>query len=815
MKHFHHVVALLIGLGTAAPASALTFYSQVATIERMASPSAKSAMAQYWITQYKKFAKLNQDWMDSVATMSPATRAVVTAGAAYKATSSQNAWFAAEIAKLEVILEAPKPVVVEIGRSSTTSQVQTATVGSPVVVSETAGLVFTERVGSVERTYRETRRLLRTTTSNVVTAKTTTTIRYSDGTTKQEVADAVVNRWDTVADKAEASRTLVSERVLSAAEQVEIGRWTTPEYARSGLDRVGAEAAYRQGWTGKGVTVAVVDSGFATAQVADRPVNLLPGKCMLDGCVSTDDWYGHGTHVTGIIAAAANGAGVQGLAFNASILPVKVFGATGTTPMPVVARGVAYAASQGAKVINLSITQTGVYDYASQNVANFDANFGQAYLDAVRGGATIVAAAGNSGMNCKAMVSAYNWSATNPIAAKTVNCGFPAALPIVAGYEGLLSSDGGFIAVGAVDPNNAIASFSNRAGVTKEWYIVAPGTNVLSTLNTGGTGAKSGTSMAAPYVSAAVALLAEKFPYLKGSQLSQILFRTAVDLGAPGIDEVYGNGMLSVERAMQPVGQLRLPTGGTVTAPSRSLVATPTTATVAAAASRSQVLRNAVALDEFDRTYQVDLSGLLAVRAADFSFDALQVTRVGRLSFGVAPGSDGLRSIGYDAASGLRVSLSTDRREESSGTYVRVGYDRVVGGRGVRAGGAVDYGRVAAEESLGGLVGSSTAHMVGASAWLSVSPSEGESATVGLRVPMTTVAGSVTVRAPVGRSVDGDVIYAAERVSLAERPREVALFASYSTRVGKDGSLGVNGGMQYATGGSIAGNIGVTYSAKF
>ncbi len=99
------------------------------------------------------------------------------------------------------------------------------------------------------------------------------------------------------------------------------------------------------------------------------------------------------------------------------------------------------------------------------------------------------------------------------------------------------------------DETGTLAQFSNACGVTKDYCITAPGTNISV-----GYSNANGTSFAAPIVSAATAVLREAYPYMTAEQITNLLFETARDLGAPGVDEIYGHGMLDLERATRPVG---------------------------------------------------------------------------------------------------------------------------------------------------------------------------------------------------------------------------------------------------------------------
>ena len=238
------------------------------------------------------------------------------------------------------------------------------------------------------------------------------------------------------------------------------------------MSRVNAE----RGWDyacGEGVTVAVVDTGIACYdQGGFMKGTDLGGTSCVGGynfvgknTLAADD-QGHGTHVAGTIAQTTNnGVGVAGLAYCAKLMPVKVLSKGGWGTMADVAEGIRWAADHGAQVINLSLGSP----YRSKVVEN-------AVTHAYKKGVIVVAAAGNSG--------------------KSV--GFPAAYP-------------GVIAVSATDRNDGIAWFSSRG---PEVTIGAPGVAVTQqTICEAGKnkceqwGVFNGTSMAAPHVAGAAALL--------------------------------------------------------------------------------------------------------------------------------------------------------------------------------------------------------------------------------------------------------------------------------------------------------------------
>ena len=273
-----------------------------------------------------------------------------------------------------------------------------------------------------------------------------------------------------------------------------------------GVNLVNAPEAWARGYTGQGVVVAVLDTGVDRNH-ADLAGNIWTnaGEIANDGLDNdgngyVDDVYGwnfangnnntldgnrHGTHVAGTIAAANNGFGATGVAYNSRIMPVKVLSDSGSGSYSGVAQGIRYAVDNGADVINMSLGG-GSTDSAVQSALQY----------ASSRGVIVVMAAGNAG-------------AAQP--------GYPAS-----------SATSWGLAVGAVDSSNQMASFSNRAGSNSSMrYVTAPGVQVYSTLPNGGYGFLSGTSMAAPHVAGVVALMLSANPNLTDAQVRQIITATA------------------------------------------------------------------------------------------------------------------------------------------------------------------------------------------------------------------------------------------------------------------------------------------------
>lgn len=274
-----------------------------------------------------------------------------------------------------------------------------------------------------------------------------------------------------------------------------------------GLARLQAHVVWQR-QPGARPVVAVVDTGVDKAH-PDLAGVVLPGVDLIASGDGGVDPHGHGTHVAGVASAVAgNGHGGAGLGQGVDVLPVRVLDASASGWDDVVAEGVLWAGQHGADVINLSLgsdARSPVLDAAIAHV--------------LEQGSVVVAAAGNGG----------------PYGAVF----YPAATP-------------GVLAVGATRPDDALASFSSTG---PHLALVAPGVEILSTAPGGGYATRSGTSMAAPFVSAAAALLRSDAPDLDPAAVVHRLRATALDLGEPGDDAEYGSGLLDVVAARTDCAQ--------------------------------------------------------------------------------------------------------------------------------------------------------------------------------------------------------------------------------------------------------------------
>lgn len=285
---------------------------------------------------------------------------------------------------------------------------------------------------------------------------------------------------------------------------------TDPLYSQQwGLTKIEVQKAWDLGFTGNGIIVAVVDTGVDLNH-PDLKDNILSGYNAITGVTgstTTQDNNGHGTHVSGIIAAEANGVGIVGVAYQAKILPVKALTREGDGTDDCIADGIVWAADHGAKIINLSLGSDSEGDILREAIQY-----------ASNKGCLIVAAGGNQEDNLTTIA-------------------YPAADPLV-------------LAVTATDSKDQIASFSLPG---PQAALAAPGVNITSDYwqNASGYAALDGTSMASPFVAGVAALVWNAHPDLSVQQVRIALENSALDLGSSGRDNSYGYGRVDAYWAIR------------------------------------------------------------------------------------------------------------------------------------------------------------------------------------------------------------------------------------------------------------------------
>ncbi len=275
-----------------------------------------------------------------------------------------------------------------------------------------------------------------------------------------------------------------------------------------GVDRIDAEEAWNYQITGQNINVAVIDTGIDSAHPdlfvlgGINFVSKSPAKPPVPS--QWDDDNGHGTHVAGIIGAINNDIGVVGVAPDVNLFAVKVLDRTGSGYVSDVIAGIGWAVQNGMHLANLSLgADSGIQSLKDACDAARDA------------GVILVAAAGNDG----------------------------GAVDYPAAYSSV-------IAVAAVDSSDAVAGFSSRGS---EVDVAAPGVSIFSSYKDGGYSTLSGTSMATPHVTGALALrlsidLQNSASLGDFSFYKNILCSTADDLLSLGKDTLTGCGLVDAEQ---------------------------------------------------------------------------------------------------------------------------------------------------------------------------------------------------------------------------------------------------------------------------
>jgi subtilisin family serine protease len=333
---------------------------------------------------------------------------------------------------------------------------------------------------------------------------------------------SALNRILTATATAVALAATAAPQALAAADPLLSDQWALSE-----PQAIGAQEAWKQSH-GDGVVVAILDSGVQlnhpdlAANLWKNPgevpgngkdddgngyVDDVNGANMFTDNGNVNDDEGHGTHVAGIVAArAGNGIGGSGLAPAAHIMAVKVLDSNRSGNSSLLASGIRYAVDEGARILNVSINGDGT-----------SSDLTAALHYATEKGATIVASAGNNSRNLD-LTPSYPASSTEP----------------------------SVLSVTATDERGGIVGFANRG--LRSVDLAAPGDTILSTARGSGYETRSGTSMAAPYVTGALALLSAARPDLSEAALRDALMSTAPKRSI--LSGLLGGGGLDVGAAM-------------------------------------------------------------------------------------------------------------------------------------------------------------------------------------------------------------------------------------------------------------------------
>lgn len=479
------------------------------------------------------------------------------------------------------------------------------------------------------------------------------------------------------------------------------GNFDTAETRRSdGVNFHGAITAYQAGATGQNILAGVIDDGIDqdSPEFAGR---ISSQSIDLAGSRGINGEGTHGTNVAQLLLGGKNDVGTFGIAFNANLLVLRADrpGSCATEdpsndesgcrfPETAIAAGLDRAVGAGARVVNISL---GGEDLPG-------ATLRAAVSRATAAGIIVIVSAGNDGDT-------------------TANGNDPNNPDFFA--RGLRDAGGGLVVIaGSVNENGAISGFSNRAGGYAGSYLSALGEGVCCAYENGVLKTEgnfvfvlNGTSFAAPQVAGAVALIAQAFPNLSSQQIVSLLYQSARDAGAAGDDAVYGQGILDIARAFQPMGATSL--AGTATAVA---LGAPLGILGGPMGDAGGAGTTGLVTDGFGRAFDVDFGGSLGQRRPDFKLSGAigglvrqqsAASRSLALSLVTAPGTGGTDALAglsfHDAQRARTLAASVMTRLDGR---TRIGFTAGRGTGGLLAGERGESGHAmligdAAHEGLG------------------------------------------------------------------------------------------------------------------
>ena len=396
--------------------------------------------------------------------------------------------------------------------------------------------------------------------------------------------------------------------------------WVNAQYNNGSNQYINSAAAWARGWTGKGSTIMVMDTGVDVNNVA------FAGKIKYQFDISgtgIQDNAGHGSMMAGIALGARNGVTPTGVAFDAMLAVAKLSNNNNVVASDAL-KALAWAADKSDIVVaNLSANTNYSAGYQA-SVKKLTAGI-YASTDAIYGGANYYNLE-DPKQWAQALTSriALTVSAGNQGLAYVQN---PATFAAATDDSGKLLLNGQMLVVGNWNAQTGRVEGSQAGSVCKtvsgntcldkykvsDFFILAPGMLVNSAApvagSTSGTKVASGSSQASAAAAGAIAVINQLWPYMTASNQVQLLLKTA-NKNLPGYTaEVMGQGLLDLDKATQPVGNLGIALNGRTssTAPLSGGISLSKTSPLTAA-----TLSSISAVDGMQRDFKVDLSGSLA-----------------------------------------------------------------------------------------------------------------------------------------------------------------------------------------------------------
>jgi len=418
---------------------------------------------------------------------------------------------------------------------------------------------------------------------------------------------------------------------------------------------INADKAYARGWTGKGAVLGVIDSYQQTDHEAldgkykwyNNYVRYEDGTTDENGnelgtVANGGKNISHGTHVAGIVAGKRDGNEFHGVAFDSELVGANIdYQGSGNAHMSYAAHAIQDIAklkapkSDGGEGMNIvavnmsfnktnpnfhygTVTELSDGTYSAPKITNIMTHSGggaQYWKAATDNDIVLVNSAGNGlyingEMNYDYALDPGVWASETDSDGNLILGG---KMIIVGNWGGskadgqVVGSKAGHICLDIVDNK------CNDKYKTSDFYILAPGNSVYSSVPGDGYSTMGGSSMAAPQVTGAMGILHQMWPHMSGDNLVKLVLNTA-DTNINGYDvNIHGQGMLDLDEATQPQGALGIPTSGRVD--STTIPASKTyfaTGSASAFASLSSV--KLMVLDEYDRDYYTDIGSTFIVQ---------------------------------------------------------------------------------------------------------------------------------------------------------------------------------------------------------
>lgn len=318
--------------------------------------------------------------------------------------------------------------------------------------------------------------------------------------------------------------------------------------------------------------------------------------------------------------------------------------------------------------------------------------------------------------------------------------------------------NGHFVNVVAWDSaTGSLAYYSNECGITKNYCITAPGSDINAPATNE---IISGTSFAAPIVSAAIAVIREAFPYMQANQITALLFETARDIGEVGVDTVYGHGMLDLERATRPVGTELVPlSDGTTVALNTAHM----TGNVAHNI-KSENIKFAF-VDSYGRAFDANLNDNISIKNRSIGLERLRTNNETRINFGnIEFGFKNTEILNSDGF------LSTN----SQNTLTFIGMNNAIHLGNTTLFSRTTIGTMNPTASAESMINGFSDILTGSITF----GAKTDNWTFTFGTTDTIINGNMYLRAPTGRRVNGDYTFANHSIDMTSRP-SIEVSASY------------------------------------